>query len=164
MAAKKRKEELKIAPLPAKVRARAEALCSDAGERLTQPRLGAYAELATQDAPTSAYELLALLEKRQGKKIAPLTVYRHLDFLTRVGLIHRLESNQSYLACSHPDEPHEACYLLCSSCGSADELESEGVVSLLLETAKSHGFEADRNIVELEGTCRQCIKKRSAQR
>ncbi len=157
--AKKTKDELKSARISAKHRAWAEALCEQAGERLTPPRLAAYAELAVQKRPLTAYELLACLEKRQDRKIAPLTAYRHLDFLMQVGLVHRLESNQSYLPCSHPDEPHESCYLVCRTCGSADELESQNVVSILNKTAKERGFETDRNIVELEGTCKDCIEK-----
>jgi len=153
------KPVLQSARIPAKASRLAEALCAEAGERLTEGRRAVYAELAAQDRPLSAYDLLALLEKRQQRKIAPLTVYRHLDFLIRVGLIHRLESNQSYLPCTHPEEPHESCYLVCSTCGTTDEFESEDVSGMLKETARKHGFETTRNIIELEGTCRKCATR-----
>ncbi|MEL7044404.1 MAG: transcriptional repressor, partial [Pseudomonadota bacterium] len=91
------------ARISAEWRTLAEARCGDLGERLTPARLGAYAELRAAKRSLSAYELIERLEKRQKRKIAPLTVYRHLDFLTRVGLVHRIESTQSYLPCDHLD-------------------------------------------------------------
>ena len=82
----------------------AEQRCAETGERLTPARLAAYAELLSSETPVSAYELIARLEHKQNRKIAPLTVYRHLDFLIRVGLVHRLESRQAYIACDHPQQ------------------------------------------------------------
>ena len=134
----------------------AEAKCEEAGERLTPARLSAYAELASSDKPLSAYELIALLEERLGRKLAPLTVYRHLDFLIKVGLVHRLESKQAYLACDHPEHAHESQYLLCSSCGRADELESKQLVDLLGKLLDQQDFKAVNSVVEVTGICREC--------
>jgi len=117
--------------LSATQRELAQTKCNESGERLTPARLLAYAELASSERPLSAYELIARLEEKQARKIAPLTVYRHLDFLIRVGLVHRLESKQAYLACDHPEHAHESQYLLCSACGRADELESKQLWKLL---------------------------------
>ena len=140
---------------------RAEKLCAEAGEQLTPARINAYAELVAQGKAVSAYELLALLEKREGRKLAPLTVYRQLDFLTRVGLVHRLSSTQSFLACDHPDHPHEGLYLVCSSCGRADELEADSLIQLLGKAAKSRGFKSEKRIVEVQGTCSDCSQASS---
>ena len=142
--------------LAAKWRKLAESQCAAAGERLTPARLAAYAELLACKRPVTAYELIALLEDRQQRKIAPLTVYRHLDFLIRVGLVHRLESTQSYLPCGHPDHAHESQYLLCSSCGSADEVESKSLESLLHEIANQRGFQPENTVVEIKGLCENC--------
>ncbi|MEM9056090.1 MAG: Fur family transcriptional regulator [Pseudomonadota bacterium] len=144
------------APIAAKWRKIAEARCKEAGERLTPARLAAYAEMVASGKPQSAYELISLLEKRQKRKIAPLTVYRHLDFLKRVGLVHRLESTQSYLPCDHPKQDHESQYLLCSSCGNADEVESKQVEAALNDVASQRGFRAQNAIVEIKGLCGTC--------
>lgn len=148
-------------PLAAKWRKLAEARCADAGERLTPARLAAYAELLASKRPVSAYELIALLEERQQRKIAPLTVYRHLDFLIRVGLVHRLESTQSYLPCDHPEYAHESQYLLCSSCGSVDEVESKPIKSMLQKIADQRGFHTENTVVEIKGVCGSCAKPES---
>lgn len=142
--------------LPQNVLRQAEQICSEAGERLTPARINAYAELLSQKRPISAYELLALMEKRQKRKLAPLTVYRQLDFLVRMGLIHKLASAQAFVACDHPDHPHDSLYLVCSSCGKADELESDRLANLLREAARSRGFKPDKPIVEVQGLCDSC--------
>ncbi len=134
----------------------AEARCKAAGERLTPARREAYLAMLEQNKPLSAYELIAVLEKKKNKKIAPLTVYRHLDFLIRVGLVHRLESTHSYVACVHPDHAHESHYLLCSECGSADEVESTALGNLLDEIADRRGFRPENAIVEIKGVCGDC--------
>ncbi len=147
------------APLAAKWRKLAEARCAAAEERLTPARLDAYAELLASKRPVSAYELIALLEDRQQRKIAPLTVYRHLDFLIRVGLVHRIESTQSYSTCDHPDHAHESGYLLCSSCGNADEVESRSLESTLRRIANERGFKPENATVEIKGMCRNCVEE-----
>ena len=147
---------MKTARLAAKWRKLAEGRCAEKGARLTPARLAAYAEMLACGRPLSAYELIGLLEQRQERKIAPLTVYRHLDFLMRTGLVHRLQSTQTYLACEHPDHAHESQFLLCSSCGRVDEVESEGVEALLSKIADERGFRPDNAVVEVRGLCGAC--------
>ena len=144
------------APLAAKWRKLAEGRCAEKGERLTPARLAVYAEMLARRRAVSAYELIGLLEQRQERKIAPLTVYRHLDFLIRTGLVHRLQSAQTYLPCDHPDHAHESQFLLCSSCGHVDEVESSGLEALLSRIADEHGFRPDNAIVEVKGLCGTC--------
>lgn len=145
------------APISAHWRILAQERCNELGERLTPARLGAYAELLAAKGAVSAYELIALLEDRQKRKLAPLTVYRHLDFLIRVGLAHRIESTQSYLPCDHPAHTHESQYLLCSDCGRVDEVHSDSVDSLLGRIARQRGFKPARSVVEISGLCEDCV-------
>jgi Fur family zinc uptake transcriptional regulator len=124
-------------------------------------RLAVYAEMLASGRPLSAYELIALLEQRQERKIAPVTVYRHLDFLMRTGLVHRLQSTHTYLPCDHPDHAHESQFLLCSSCGHVDEVESRGLETLLSQIADEHGFQRDNAVVEIKGLCGACAVSES---
>ena len=150
------KRPASAAPLAAKWRKLADRRCAETGERITPARLAVYAELLARGRPLSAYELIALLERRQERKIAPVTVYRHLDFLMRIGLVHRLQSAQTYLPCDHPDHAHESQFLLCSSCGKVDEVESSGLESLLAQIADERGFRPDHAVVEVNGLCGTC--------
>ncbi len=147
----------RAAPLAAKWRNLAERRCAEKGARLTPARLAVYAEMRACGRPLSAYELIALLEQRQKRKVAPLTVYRHLDFLMRTGLVHRLQSVKTYFACDHPDHAHESQFLLCDSCGQVDEVESSGVETLLAQIANERGFRPDNAVVEVKGMCGTCV-------
>jgi len=130
--------------------------CDAAGERLTPTRLRVYAELVQQDRAVSAYELLALLEAREQRKLAPLQVYRQLEFLIRVGLAHKLASSQSYVVCAHPDHAHDGLYLVCSGCGRIEELDSGEMEQMLAAAASRSGFKPQRSIIEVQGTCQDC--------
>lgn len=132
--------------------------CAKAGSRLTPARLEAYTTLRAAGQPLSAYDLVARLEKKQKRKIAPLTVYRHLDFLIGVGLVHKLESRQVYVCCDHPEHQHESQYLLCSSCGRVDELESKKLSNLLGRISDQRGFQVENAVVEVSGRCGDCVE------
>ena len=146
----------RAAPLAVKWRKLAEGRCAEKGARLTPARLAVYAEMLARGRPLSAYQLIALLEQRQERKIAPLTVYRQLDFLMRTGLVHRLQSMQTYFPCEHPEHAHESQFLLCSSCGDVDEVESSGLDALLSQIADERGFRPDNAVVEVKGLCGAC--------
>lgn len=144
--------------LDAQQRELVESQCRKAGGRLTPARLEAYAILRAADQPLSAYALVALLEAHQARKIAPLTVYRHLDFLIKVGLVHRLESRQAYVCCDHPEHQHESQYLLCSNCGRVDELDSKQLSDLLNRITSRRGFQVENAVVEVSGLCVDCVE------
>ena len=76
-----------------------------------------------------------------------------------VGLVHRLESTQSYLPCEHPEHSHESQYLLCSSCGHVDELESKRLETLLNNIADKHNFQPSSAVVEVKGICGNCVRE-----
>lgn len=146
----------KSAPLAEEWHTLAETRCKAAGERLTRSRLAVYAELLANDRPVSAYELIALLEKRQDRKIAPLTVYRQLNFLERMGLVHRVQTAHTYLPCKHPGHAHESQFLVCSSCGSVDEVRSAEFDVPLRQIVKQRGFRPDDVVIEVKGLCNEC--------
>ncbi len=148
--------------LPKKWLKLAESQCKKKGARLTPARLAAYTELVASNQPLSAYELLALMEKRENRKIAPLSAYRHLDFLISVGLVHKLESAQSYMPCMHPGHEHTSQYLLCSTCEVVTEVESKKFENLLDEMADAHGFHPTKAVGEVSGFCAGCSKKAPA--
>lgn len=138
----------------------AQSVCESRGARLTPARQQMYELLLSASRPLSAYELLAELETRLSKRLAPLTVYRALDFLTAQGLVHRLESNQSYVACAHPEAPrHDALYLVCENCGTSKEVHSDAVDAFLAGMSRAHRFKASRPVLEIQGTCADCASR-----
>ena len=61
-----------------------------------------FSRRSTHHKPLGAYDLAELLGPK-GRRLAPITVYRALDFLMEQGLVHRLASQNAYIAC--PEHP-----------------------------------------------------------
>ncbi len=138
---------------------RAEALCRERGARLTEQRKAVLQLLCVSEKPISAYELL---ERMRGvvRNPAPPTVYRALHFLLEQGLVHKLESLNAYVGCAHPDHPHASQFLICDDCGDVAEVEDPSVARSLKAAGNEIGFRTRRPVVELLGTCAQCVSER----
>lgn len=106
--------------------------------------------------PASAYQLLDQLNQVGGARVYPQTVYRALTRLQELGLVHRVESSNGYLACSAPARPHRCIHLLCDRCGSAQELIDTRISDELVADAEERHFRVRRQIVELHGVCQDC--------
>jgi len=135
--------------------AAAREICAQRGERFTELR-GRVLELVwASHRPIGAYAVLERL-KADGRSAAPPTVYRALDFLMDVGLVHRIESLNAYIGCAHPGAAHSSQFLICNDCGTAEELESPAIDAALAAAAGDHGFKLAGRVVELSGTCKSC--------
>lgn len=113
--------------------------------------------LSQTEGPVSAYTLLDRL--RMNGLRAPLQVYRALDKLIEYGLVHRLESLNSFVACAHPHEHKHGliAFAICESCGQVDEFSDATVERRLRGWAKSHSFDLVKSTIELRGTCAGCL-------
>ena len=81
-------------------------LCNAQGERLTSLRENVLKALWQSHKAQGAYDILHSLNSHSKKKLAPLSVYRALDFLVSTGLAHRIESLNAYIGCPHPQSGH----------------------------------------------------------
>lgn len=70
--------------------AEADALCARQGVRLTELRRRVLELVWQSHKPLGAYDILAVLSETDGRRAAPPTVYRALDFLQENGLVHRI--------------------------------------------------------------------------
>lgn len=135
--------------------AHAEMVCLARGARLTTIRRTVLAEIWADHEATKAYELIARLSK-EGARIKPPTVYRALDFLLAHGLIHRIESLNAFVGCSHPDAPHQAIMLICDQCGTIHEQSSDDLNALLGGIARNQQFQTNQQSIEMHGLCLSC--------
>lgn len=129
--------------------------CLARGERLTPQRSEVLALLLAQTGPMKAYELLAEIQKRK-PTAAPPTVYRALDFLVSVGLVHRLGSLNAFIACRHHDHNHHGVMLICDDCHGVTELSAAPITATLALEAAAVGFTVAAQDVELHGRCADC--------
>jgi len=131
-------------------------LCRDRGAPLTEVRRRVLEALWQAHQPLGAYELLPRLEAALGRKFAPPTVYRALEFLVSQGLVARIESRNAFVPCAHPGHPHTCVFFVCDRCGNSVEVEKPALERLLAGYASALGFEIHRKALELQGTCAQC--------
>ena len=124
------------------------------GERMTPPRLRVLELLLAAGEPVKAYDLIARFGE-DGQPAKPPTVYRALEFLEKVGLVHRIVSLSAFQACVGHDGAHGAAFLICDCCGSAEEFEA-AAGDQVSDAARAHGFGVERVMVEVHGRCRAC--------
>ena len=129
--------------------------CQRQGIKLTPLRQLVLKLICQQPQPISAYELLRELRKIR-PNAEPPTVYRVLEFLQQQHILHRIESNNSYIVCLHPEEPHQSQILLCTQCGVASEVHDDDVVGAVNACAKQYHFKIDQGITEIRGLCSKC--------
>lgn len=112
--------------------------------------------LEAADGPLSAYSILDRLREHGFR--APLQVYRALDKLVEAGMVHRLESLNAFVACSHPGcESHETtAFMICDTCGAVGEITDHALAERLKALAAVAGFALRKSTIELRGLCRQC--------
>ncbi|TWB65836.1 Fur family zinc uptake transcriptional regulator [Nitrospirillum amazonense] len=134
---------------------RAHSLCEARGARLTTLRERVLELVWSSHKPRGAYAILEEMAV-DGKRVAPLTVYRALDFLVEQGLVHRIESLNAYVGCPEPGQSHAGQFLVCERCGDAAELNDPAVTDAITNGAAARGFRAVRQTVEVLGLCPAC--------
>ena len=138
--------------------AEVERVCAAQGLQLTAARRSVLAILGQSRAALGAYAILDTLARKEGKPVAPPTVYRALEFLLEHGFLHKIESRNAYAPCEHIGHAHQGVLLLCEKCGRSDEIEDNEVTRLLTRAAERAGFAPHRQMVEMQGLCQTCAK------
>jgi Fur family zinc uptake transcriptional regulator len=133
----------------------AEDLCRRIEARLTPLRRRVLELVWASHKPAGAYQLLESL-RSEGLGSAPPTVYRALEFLLEHRLIHRIESLNAYVGCSHLGDVHRGIFLICKRCGNAQELGDGRLGSDLLDMARARGFDVTDVTLEIAGICAPC--------
>ncbi|MEQ9563689.1 MAG: Fur family transcriptional regulator [Woeseiaceae bacterium] len=135
----------------------ADQLCRDRGLRFTELRRRVLELVWTSHKPVGAYDILQELTI-EGRKAAPPTVYRALEFLIEAELVHRLDSLNAFVGCADPSSPHSGQFLICRSCRSVAELDDRAISSVVHKTASDLGFTAVQQMLEIQGLCEACRK------
>jgi Fur family zinc uptake transcriptional regulator len=141
----------------------AEMLCAERQQRLTPIRRQVLEVLLGSHKPLGAYEIMDRAMVRggspaaSGRKPAPITIYRALDFLRDNGLVHRIESRNAFVACVGDHASGElVVFLICEHCGAVGEASSTAVTAELKAAARSAGFTPKAPVIEVSGVCSHC--------
>lgn len=134
--------------------AEAEAVCEARGARLTKIRRKVLQLLLEHREPAKAYDLLEKLDGEGSAK--PPTIYRALDFLLELGLAHKIESLNAYVACGHWGHQHMAVFLICDICQTVSELHADRTHAMLDTELAAAGFKRTSSVIEVHGKCAVC--------
>lgn len=141
----------------------ADVKCATSGGKLTEKRQQVLEILLKAKKPLSAYELTDQFNKVMDAPILAMSVYRILDFLESVDLVHRLKSENKFMACSHANDgcQHQlSMFLICSSCNKVIEMNDvNDKVKTLFEQVEFTGFTPSKSQLEITGLCCQCKPK-----
>jgi len=120
------------------------------GERFTPLRAHIFELVCRHNGAIKAYDLLEKLRPEQGSPKPP-TVYRALEFLSKLGLVHRVEALNAFVACDHSHDGHLAEFFVCETCTSVEERHAHDHTD-----CKPDGFQITRSVVEHYGQCASC--------
>ena len=106
--------------------------------------------------PVKAYSILSSVQKKGIN--APPQVYRALDKLIEIGKIHKVESQNSFVACKTSDceTPHATAFSICDSCDEVSEINDPKLFKYLLDFKDNSGIKFDGYNLEFFGTCKSC--------
>lgn len=139
---------------------RAQTLCRDAGVRLTEKRKRVLQVVIEAKEPLSAYQIADAYREGHGESLSVMSIYRMLNFLKENNLVHRLETTNQYLSCSHItcNHQHEVPqFLICDHCQGVSEVGiRKEIFNELNENIKGTGFQMARQQFEFHGTCDDC--------
>jgi Fur family transcriptional regulator, zinc uptake regulator len=131
-------------------------LCGQRKLNLTSSRSKIMSALIRQKNPKTAYEILEDINKKDSS-VKPATIYRALDFLCSNGFAHRIETDNTYIACDGQEKPHVAQFLICLKCKKAIEFHSHKATTEIAKRAKKAGFKITEEILEAKGFCQNCL-------
>jgi Fur family zinc uptake transcriptional regulator len=141
--------------------ARARAICTEKAVRLTPLREAVLRVLLSSHKALGAYEIIEQLQ-RQGRRLAPISVYRIIDVLLETGLAHRLESRNAYFAClSDHNDTNSLLVLVCEGCRRVAETEAPEAWREIKTMIQSNGFAVSDTVLEVQGTCPDCRRPKN---
>lgn len=123
---------------------------------LTRNQALVYEALRDAKSALSAYAILDSL--RESGLRAPQQVYRALDKLQELGLVHRIESLNAFVACcaSEAHDRETTAFSICESCGDVGELTDPELLEKLDRLSANSRFRTRRASLELRGLCPDC--------
>jgi Fur family zinc uptake transcriptional regulator len=127
---------------------------SSVGKTLTPQRLAIYRALETAKDPLTAYELKDQVNHLSKESFNISTIYRVLDFWTELGLIHKIDSSNTFIVCNDEHRNHVHVLQHCTQCQSVKE---SCEISSLMKMPESASFLIDTHqVIEIQGQCAKC--------
>ena len=96
----------------------------------------------------------------RGGRVAPPTVYRALEFLSREGLIHRIDSLNAYVGCPSAGSPaRQATSSSVVTAARPPRFATTELSSALARCVERAQFQVEAATVEMSGLCARCARE-----
>ncbi len=130
---------------------------------MTAKRLRVLSLLMQSQKALSAYEIADGYEVEFGEPVPVITVYRVLEFMQSHALVHRLDTANKFIVCSHWGCSHSVCtphFLICTECLKVEELSmSQSLFAELKNATEQAGFQLNQPQLEMNCICDDCSQK-----
>lgn len=127
------------------------------GYRDTQPRRMVLAALQKSRRPLSPVAIRHWITAR-GWTINTVTVYRILDLLRSLELVHHSTKDDAFSLCPTPGKSGHHLSLRCTNCGTSQEFHTPGLCTPALSLIRKSGFTPLQHLCELLGRCSACSR------
>ncbi len=122
------------------------------GMRVTSQRVVVDRALRELDRHVTADELLGAVAERLPNVALP-TIYATLELFEELGLVRRVQRAGTTLFDPRTDPHH---HLVCTRCGSIEDVECDLDTVALERAARRQGFEHERVEAVVHGVCQAC--------
>jgi Fur family transcriptional regulator, ferric uptake regulator len=115
--------------------------------------------LARQECCLSAQDIHDRLRAGSRKPVGLASVYRALDVLAQLKLVHRIDVDGT--ACYEPADPSgdHHHHVICDECGKMDSFEDPELERLIDGLGARLGYEVGGHDVVLRGACPDCADR-----
>jgi Fur family zinc uptake transcriptional regulator len=125
------------------------------GYKVTRPRKQVLEAIEKAEGPMSPYDIGKMMEG-EGRHLDQVTIYRVINLLCSLNLVHRVFSRGGFVRCDLQEE--EGChrFLVCRGCGHLQEFRDEALCDQENRIARKMGFQAEHHVTESSGLCKDC--------
>jgi Fur family zinc uptake transcriptional regulator len=150
--------------------ASAQLICEQQNAKLTELRQQVLLLIWENHKPLGAYTLIDQLAEKTQRRIAPPTVYRTLEFLLDLGVIHRINSLNAYIGCTQPHTHQTSSdqsasnqiidkhnyFLICKKCHDTQEILDAKLSKKIEQVSHAYTFLPQEQWLEITGLCEEC--------
>ena len=103
----------------------------------------------------SAYDVLKELQKT--RNIKPMTIYRSLNSLQKMGVVHKSNQSKTYFVCnSGAKDKHNPALAVCKKCEKTEELNPNIFSKLFNNIKTKEKYNFSNFEIEISTICQKC--------
>ena len=103
----------------------------------------------------TAYDIAETISK-PGKRVQPIQVYRSLEKLISLNVVHRIATVNGFIACYKEEKCAAGQFLICTKCENVTEMNNHLLEREIQNSARTNSFSILSKNVEVLGLCNDC--------